>query len=93
MIGEPYASGGVAPDALERHRSITVAVDYCPLDVERAAESLNVSLSDEETDAILARIDGELDELGAAATRSALASRIYDDLARIAHLHASSDDD
>lgn len=78
---------------VEGHRSVTIPVVYSSLDVERAAESLHVSLSTEETDAILARIDGELDELGNVATRSALASKIYDDLALIGHLHTSSDDD
>jgi uncharacterized protein (DUF302 family) len=78
---------------VERHRSVTVPVVYGSLDIERAADSLHLSLSDQETDAILARIDGDLDELGNVATRSALASRIYDDLAQIAHLHTSSDDD
>lgn len=93
MIGESASGGSVAWAAEERHRSITVSIVYSSLDVERAAESLNVSLSEEEIDAILAKLDGELDDLGATATRSALASRIYDDLAQIAHLHTSSDDD
>lgn len=89
----PGLAGRSEPAEVERHRSVTIPVVYSSVDVERAAESLHVSLSDEETDAILARIDGELDELGSTATRSALASRIYDDLAHIAHLHTFSDDD
>jgi hypothetical protein len=42
---------------------------------------------------ILADIDSEVSDLAVAATRSALASRIYDVLARVARGHAWSDDD
>lgn len=77
----------------ERHRMLTIPVVYGAVDVERAAESLHVALSDEETDAILARLDGEMETLTTVAAQTALASRIYEDLVRIGHLHVSSDDD
>lgn len=80
------------PAEAQRHRSVTIPLAYSALDIERAAESLHVTLSDEETDAILARIGGELEELGASATRSALMARIYDEVAHVAHLHTCSDD-
>ncbi|MBV8194361.1 MAG: hypothetical protein JOY80_02415 [Candidatus Dormibacteraeota bacterium] len=72
---------------------MTVSLKYGEEDVERAANSLNISLSGEETEAILAAIDAELSSLASAAVRSAVASRIYDDLTRVARGHACSDDD
>ena len=72
---------------------VTVCVEYGEQDVERAAESLNVSLSDQETEAILLDIDAEFSSLASAAVRSAVASRIYGDLARVARGHTWSDDD
>ena len=89
----PIIAAGADAAGSERHRSLSIPVSYSVVDIERAAESIHVSLTDEEAGALLARIDGELDELGHAATRSAVYSRIYDDLARIGHLHDSSDDD
>ena len=87
-------TGTEAPQAdAERRRSLSIPVAYGAVDIERAAESIHVSLSDEETSALLARIDVDLDDLGHAATQSAVYSRIYDELARIGHLHESSDDD
>ncbi|MBV8529433.1 MAG: DUF1380 family protein [Candidatus Dormibacteraeota bacterium] len=77
----------------ERHRTLTVPLVYGAMDVERAADSLHVSLSDEETDAILERLDGDLDTIMSAAATAALAARIYEDLVRIGQLHVSSDDD
>jgi len=76
-----------------RRQNVTVSVDYGAPDVETAAETLNVSLSDEEVEVILADIGSELPDLAAAATRSALAARIYDTLARVARGHAWSDDE
>ncbi len=76
-----------------RQRSLTIPVAYGRADVEQAANSLNLSLSEEELDTILADVDSEVAELAVTATRSALASRIYDDLARVARGHAWSDDD
>jgi hypothetical protein len=77
----------------KRRRRVSVLVTYGGADVERAAESLNVPLSDEEVGAILADVDGELSGLAASATRSALTSRIYEDLAQVARGHAWSDDE
>jgi len=79
--------------AAERHRTLAIPVAYGAADVERAAESLHVALSDEEIDAILARLDGDLERETTVAARAALASRIYEDLVRIGRLHISSDDD
>jgi hypothetical protein len=82
----------VATSGTRRHQ-LTVAVAYNEEDVERAAESFNVSLSDEETEAVLLDVDAELSTLVQAAAHSAVASRIYDDLARVARGHSWSDDD
>jgi hypothetical protein len=76
-----------------RQRSLTIPVAYGPADVEHAMTTFDLALSDEEMEVILADIDSELADLAVVATRSALASRIYDDLARIARGHAWSDDD
>jgi hypothetical protein len=76
-----------------RQSSLTISVVYGPADVEHAAETFDLSLSDEEVEVILADIDSEVSDLAVAATRSALASRIYDVLGRVARGHAWSDDD
>ena len=76
-----------------RQRSLTIPVVYGPADVEHAAKTFDLSLSDEEVEVILADVDNEVSDLAVAATRSALASRIYDVLARVARGHDWSDDD
>ena len=76
-----------------RQHSVTLSLTYGDEDIERAAESLNVMLSEEEVDAILGDVDSELHDLAASAARSAVASRIYEDLVRVARGHAWSDDD
>lgn len=72
---------------------MTIPIAYGPADVEHAAETFGLSLSDEEVEVILADIDGEVSDLATDATRAALASRIYDVLAEVARGHAWSDDD
>jgi hypothetical protein len=72
---------------------LTVSVAYGTEEVERAAESLNVVLCNQETEAILADLDEQVASLAAAAVRSAITSRIYEDLIRAARWHSSSDDD
>jgi hypothetical protein len=72
---------------------LTVGVDYGDADVERAADSLNVAISEQEVQAILANVDDELPALAEAAARSAVTARIYDDLRRLARARAWSDDD
>jgi hypothetical protein len=68
-------------------------VAYGAVDVERAAESMDVPVSDEEIGVILAAVDGELATLAAAATHSAVLLRIFDQLQTVAHAHACCDDD
>ncbi|MBV8301372.1 MAG: hypothetical protein JOY68_05575 [Candidatus Dormibacteraeota bacterium] len=77
----------------DRAYELTVSVAYGVEDVERAAESLDVPLCGQETDAILADLDSESAALASAAVRSAVASRIYEDLTRVARAHGLSDDD
>ena len=72
---------------------MTVSVDYGRDDVEQAADTLHVLLSDAEVEAILDDVEGELPNLASAAMRSALLTRIDDDLARTVRGHAWSDDD
>jgi hypothetical protein len=67
-------------------------VAYGAVDVERAAESMDVPVSDEAIGVILAAVDGELETL-AAATHSAVLQRIFDQLQTVAHAHACCDDD
>jgi hypothetical protein len=74
-------------------RRVTVRVDYGAADVERAADSLDVPVSDEEVGSILAAIDGELATLAAAATHSAVVERIFEQLQTVSHAHACCDDD
>jgi hypothetical protein len=81
----------VVPGA--RRQRLTVSVDYSAGDVERAADALGLSLSDEEVDSILVDVGGELPRLAAAALDDALAARIHDALTRVARGHAWSDDD
>ncbi len=83
------ASTAVSPGT----RRVTVRVDYGAADVERAADSLDVPVSDEEVGAILAAIDGELATLAAAATHSAVVERIFEQLQTVSHAHACCDDD
>ena len=68
-------------------------VAYGAADVERAAESMDVAVSDEEVWAMLAAIDGELTTLAAAATHSAILRRIFEQLQTVSHAHACCDDD
>jgi hypothetical protein len=74
-------------------RRVTVRVAYGAADVERAADSMHVPVSDEEVGAMLAAIDGELATLAAAATHSAVVERIFDQLQTVSHAHACCDDD
>jgi len=76
-----------------RRQQLTLRVVYGPPDIERAADSLDVSVTDAEMEAILANLDAEIAELANEATRSAVSARIYGDLGRIARGHAASDDD
>ncbi|MFI5313819.1 MAG: hypothetical protein ACHQ06_06655 [Candidatus Dormibacteria bacterium] len=82
-----------AADTPSQTRRVTVRVAYGVTDVERAAESMDVSVSGEEVDGILAAIDGELTTLAAAATHSAVVGRIFDELQTVSHAHAFCDDD
>jgi hypothetical protein len=83
------AATAVSPAA----RRVTVRVAYGVADVERAAHSMDVPVSDEEVGAILAAIDGELSNLATAAAHSAVVERIFDQLKTVSHAHASCDDD
>jgi hypothetical protein len=74
-------------------RRVTMRVAYGAADVERAAESIDVAVSDEEVGAMLAAIDGELTTLAAAATHSAILRRIFEQLETVSHAHACCDDD
>jgi hypothetical protein len=44
-------------------------------------------------EAILANVDDELSTLATTATRSAVLSRVFDELLIVCHAHASGDDD
>jgi hypothetical protein len=79
-----------APTAARR---VTVKIAYGTTDVEKAAESLDVQVTGEEVEAILANIDAELATLATTATRSAVLSKIFDELLIVSHAHASGDDD
>ena len=76
----------------ERHR-VTVRVPYDAADVEKAAESMDVPVSDEEVNAILDDVGGGLNALASAAVRSAVLSRIYEDVRTVSRGHLASDDD
>ncbi len=54
---------------------------------------MDVIVSGEEVDGILAAIDGELTTLAAAATHSAVMVWIFDELQTVSHAHAFCDDD
>ena len=62
-------------------------------DVELAAERMEISVSDEETQAILANIDDEIGSIAAHASRHAVEVRIADWLGVIGRAHTASDDD
>jgi hypothetical protein len=74
-------------------RRVTVKVAYGTMDVEKAAESMELDVSSEEVEAILANVDGQLATLAAVATHSAVLSRIFDELLVVSHAHSSGDDD
>ncbi|HYA00159.1 MAG TPA: hypothetical protein VEK76_07380 [Candidatus Binatia bacterium] len=77
----------------EERRPLTFSVAYGQQDVEATAETLGVPVCDAEAEAILARLDGELTTLAAAATRRAVAGRIADELRRLSRTHAADVDD
>ncbi len=72
---------------------MTVRVPYDAADVEKAADSMDVPVSDEEVEAILDDIGGELNALARAAVRSAVLSRIDEDVRTVSRGHQNSDDD
>jgi hypothetical protein len=74
-------------------RRVTVKIAYGAVDVEKAAESMDLQISAEEVGAILANLDEELATLAASATHSAVLSRIFDELLIVSHAHNSGDDD
>jgi hypothetical protein len=74
-------------------RRVVVMAAYGERDVEQAAERFGVTLSDEETEAILCDVDDRLDDLASAATRGAIESRIAADLDRVSRAHAVDLDD
>jgi hypothetical protein len=76
-----------------RERRVTVKIAYGTTDIEKAAESMALQVSGEEVEAILANIDEELATLAATATRSAVVSRVFDELLIVCHAHANGDDD
>ena len=83
------AATAVSPAA----RRVTVRVAYGAADVEQAADSMDVLVSDEEVAVILEAIDGELATLATAATRTAVVERIFDQLQTVSNAHACCDDD
>jgi hypothetical protein len=76
------------PVAPERVRSF-----YGVDDVERAAERMEISVSDEEAQAIVANIDDEIDSIAAHASRHVVEVRIADWLRVVDRAHTASDDD
>ncbi len=76
----------------QRHR-VTLTIPYDAADVEKAAESLDIPVCDEEVNAILDDIGAELTVLAASAARSAVLARIYDDVRRVSQGHEATDDD
>jgi hypothetical protein len=54
---------------------------------------MDLQVSGEEVEAILANIDDELSTLATTATRAAIIARIFDELLTVAHAHSSGDDD
>jgi hypothetical protein len=76
-----------------RARRVTVKIAYGTTDVEKAAESMELQVSGEEVEAILANIDNELSTLATTATRAAVLSRVFDELLIVCHAHVSGDDD
>ena len=76
-----------------RVRRVTVKIAYGTTDVEKAAESMELQVSGEEVEAILANIDNELSTLATTATRAAVLSRVFDELLIVSYAHASGDDD
>lgn len=95
---EPFRGGDhgnmtTATAVFPAARRVTVRVAYGAADVERAADSMDVPVSDEEVGAILAAIDGELATMAAAATHSAVVERIFDQLQTVSHAKTYFDDD
>ncbi len=82
----------VAGSPLNRHR-VTIRVPYDAADIEKAAQSLGVTVCDEEVTTILENITGTLSDLAASAARAAVLSRVYDDLRRVSYGHEVTDDD
>ncbi|HUZ70107.1 MAG TPA: hypothetical protein VMU65_10375 [Candidatus Saccharimonadales bacterium] len=87
------AMATATPTASERARRVTVKVAYGTTEVEKAADSMDLQVSGEEVEAILATIDDELSTLATTATRAAIIARIFDELLIVAHAHSSGDDD
>jgi hypothetical protein len=77
----------------DRARRVSVRVAYGTADVEKAAESMDLQVSGEEVESILGNIDDELSTLATAATRTAIISRVFDELLIVSHAHSSGDDD
>jgi hypothetical protein len=74
-------------------RPVELTVSYGESDVEAAASRFGVSVCDTEAEAILGRIDDELFELAAAATRGAVELHIAEEVERLAQVHADDVDD
>ena len=74
-------------------RRVTVKIDFGAADIEKAAESMELHVSDEEVEGILTSIDNELANLATIATRSAVLSRVFDELLIVCHAHSIGDDD
>jgi hypothetical protein len=88
-------NGSTQYEVLEhtRQRQAEVRLAYGPDDVEVLAESMGVSISDEEMEAVLENVDGELVSLARRGTHDALRSRIAELLQIVSRAHAESDDD
>ena len=92
--------GGPAwlPHFLVKEMTTSAATDrvrslYGVDDVELAAERMEISVSDEETQAILANIDDDSGSIAAYASRHAVEVRIADWLGVVGRAHTASDDD
>ena len=85
--------GGDDAEPRDRERHVEVFVSFEARDVETLAERLGISVSDEETQVILDRLDSEAVRLTRDAARQALRERIAELLGVVDHAHAESDDD
>jgi hypothetical protein len=87
------STGSGETDGAARLRHVEVFLSFGAGDVETLAERLEIPISDEETGAILDRVDSEANQLTRDAARRALQERIAALLQAASRAHTQSEDD